>query len=159
MLYLSESLQESVTECEDASSPPTECQAAAVSDSQVLHKEPICGASVDPVAVQFEGTAPEQQPTKPKKDKLARLKALGLDPPPVAKLCPDATFVELEPTQLNHGETRFLKDFRTIFGCSDFQYILSNLSSYSIRCGGTEVAVPPSRPAPRAAPGRADNAA
>ncbi|XP_029023774.1 claspin isoform X2 [Betta splendens] len=118
MLYLSESLQESlpadaavrpVSQCEDISSLPKECQTAVVSDPQTTQKEPVSGALVDPVAVQCESTeaaalkVPEQKPAKPKKDRLARLKELGLDPPPVAKLCQDAAFVELEPTQLNPG--------------------------------------------------------
>ncbi|XP_047664004.1 claspin isoform X2 [Tachysurus fulvidraco] len=51
---------------------------------------------------------------KPKKDKLARLRELGLEPPPVAKLCADdGAFVQLEPQQTNPGlealKERFLK--------------------------------------------------
>ncbi|XP_058233503.1 claspin isoform X3 [Hemibagrus wyckioides] len=51
---------------------------------------------------------------KPKKDKLARLRELGLEPPPVAKLCADdGAFVQLEPQQSNPGlealKKRFLK--------------------------------------------------
>lgn len=43
--------------------------------------------------------------SKPKKDKLARLRELGLVPPPVAKLCADdGAFVQLEPQQANPGE-------------------------------------------------------
>ncbi len=45
------------------------------------------------------------QMLKPRKDKLARLRELGLDPPPVAKLCADdGAFVQLEPPQENPGE-------------------------------------------------------
>ncbi|XP_036421566.1 LOW QUALITY PROTEIN: claspin [Colossoma macropomum] len=51
---------------------------------------------------------------KPKKDKLARLRELGLEPPPVAKLCADdGAFVQLEPPQANPAlealKERFLK--------------------------------------------------
>ncbi|MCI4392166.1 hypothetical protein PGIGA_G00142770 [Pangasianodon gigas] len=51
---------------------------------------------------------------KPKKDKLARLRELGLEPPPVAKLCADdGAFVQLEPQQSNPGlealKERFLR--------------------------------------------------
>lgn len=122
MLYLSESLQESVTADgavrpvseseEDTSYSQKQSQTAVMSDSEALQKEPISGALVEPVAAQCgspdppASEVPVQQPTKPKKDKLARLKELGLDPPPVAKLCPDAaSFIELEPQQLNPGET------------------------------------------------------
>lgn len=53
------------------------------------------------------------QMLKPRKDKLARLRELGLDPPPVAKLCADdGAFVQLEPPQENPGE---------IFGLSLFK--------------------------------------
>ncbi|XP_030597072.1 claspin isoform X2 [Archocentrus centrarchus] len=121
MLYLSESLQESVTaDAEDkpacdsgegaSAAPLPQNQTAATSDSEALQKEPVSGALVDPVASRSlsADSAPAelsvQQPTKPKKDKLARLKELGLNPPPVAKLCPDdGAFVQLEPPQLNPG--------------------------------------------------------
>ncbi|XP_067282773.1 claspin isoform X2 [Pseudorasbora parva] len=51
---------------------------------------------------------------KPRKDKLARLRELGLDPPPVAKLCADdGAFVQLEPPQENPAlkalQERFMK--------------------------------------------------
>lgn len=120
MLYLSESLQESVTADgplrpaseSDTSTPQKQSQTAVMSDSEELQKEPILGALVESVANQCGSTNPAaaeaavQQLTKPRKDKLARLKELGLDPPPVAKLCPESVaFVELEPQQLNPGET------------------------------------------------------
>ncbi|XP_042292110.1 claspin [Thunnus maccoyii] len=123
MLYLSESLQESVPtdavvtsasgsgEEEEAPVAPLEqSQTAAVSDSEAQQEEAGSGASVEPPAPQCESADPAaaepsaQQPTKPKKDKLTRLKELGLDPPPVAKLCADdGAFVELEPPPLNPG--------------------------------------------------------
>ncbi|KAL0166436.1 hypothetical protein M9458_038280, partial [Cirrhinus mrigala] len=54
------------------------------------------------------------QVLKPRKDKLARLRELGLDPPPVAKLCADdGAFVQLEPPQENSAlkalQERFMK--------------------------------------------------
>lgn len=52
--------------------------------------------------------APEaQQPPPPRREKLAMLRKLGLDPPPVARLRPDdGAFVKLEPPRLNAGERR-----------------------------------------------------
>ncbi len=53
------------------------------------------------------------QMLKPRKDKLARLRELGLDPPPVAKLCADdGAFVQLEPPQENPGEIFRLLPFK-----------------------------------------------
>ncbi len=120
MLYLSESLQESVTadggespasDCGEETSPaPVQQGQTAVSSDADVQKESVSGVVVEPVAAQC-GSAdpaaaePSAQPAKPKKDKLAILKKLGLDPPPVAKLCPDeGAFVELDPPQLNPGE-------------------------------------------------------
>ncbi|XP_070841107.1 claspin [Chaetodon trifascialis] len=123
MLYLSESLQESQQNTtdgvmrassdsgEETSPPPLEQgQTAVTPDCDVLQKEPLSRALVEPSATQCGSADPPaaepsaQPPTKPKKDKLALLKKLGLDPPPVAKLCPDeVAFVQLEPPQLNPG--------------------------------------------------------
>lgn len=130
MLYLSESLQESVTtdavvnpasgSGEEASAAPIkESQTAAMPDSEAQQEVAVSGASVEPVPPQCGSADPAaaepsvQQPNKPKKDKLARLKELGLDPPPVAKLCADdGAFVQLEPPQLNPGESWFFLDFK-----------------------------------------------
>ncbi|XP_028278225.1 claspin [Parambassis ranga] len=117
MLYLSESLQESVpgdvvgkpvTEEEASAVALEHSQAAAMSDTEAMQIEPLSGALGGPVVPRSRSeSSPEpsvQQPTKPKKDKLTRLKELGLDPPPVAKLCPDdGSFVQLEPPQHNPG--------------------------------------------------------
>ncbi|XP_035536851.1 claspin [Morone saxatilis] len=116
MLYLSESLQESVTTDgvvrpasdsgeETPPAPLEHSQTAVTSDSDALLKEPVSGALVEPKRSDPAAAEPSaQQPTKPKKDKLAILKKLGLDPPPVARLCPDdGAFVQLEPPQLNPG--------------------------------------------------------
>ncbi|XP_029299726.1 claspin isoform X2 [Cottoperca gobio] len=122
MLYLSETLQETVATDDGAVRPAPDSgeqvspapfeqsQTAVMSDSDALQKEPVTGALVEPFVSQCESTHPAaaepsaQQPTKPKKDKFALLKKLGLNPPPVAKLCPDdGAFVQLEPQQLNPG--------------------------------------------------------
>ncbi|KAM6903716.1 claspin isoform 2-T2 [Lycodopsis pacificus] len=107
MLYLSESLQESNTAdgglkpasdsgVEKPPAPSAQNQTVVLSDSEALPKEPVS----DPAAAEPS----TQRPTKPREDKLARLKRLGLDPPPVAKLCSDdGAFVELEPPPLNPG--------------------------------------------------------
>uniref|UniRef100_A0A3B4ZFY9 Claspin n=1 Tax=Stegastes partitus TaxID=144197 RepID=A0A3B4ZFY9_9TELE len=116
MLYLSESLQESATtdavgkpasdSGEETSAVPAE-QKAVESDSEALKTEPLPEGLVEPAAPQSlkAGSEPSvQQHSKLKKDKLARLKELGLDPPPVAKLCPDdGAFVQLELQQHNPG--------------------------------------------------------
>nr|XP_019959327.1 PREDICTED: claspin [Paralichthys olivaceus] len=121
MLYLSESLQESVTadgvdksvsnSGEETSAVPTDqSQTAVMPDSETLQIQPVSGVVVGPAAGQCgssNSAAQEplmQQHTKPKKDKLARLKELGVDPPPIAKLCPDdGAFIQLESPQLNPG--------------------------------------------------------
>ncbi|XP_077096497.1 claspin isoform X2 [Siphateles boraxobius] len=80
-------------------------------------------AGVEPEAERAEHSDEDQekQPAltsshalKPRMDKLARLRALGLDPPPVAKLCADdGAFVQLEPPQENPAlkalQERFMK--------------------------------------------------
>ncbi|XP_013859885.1 claspin, partial [Austrofundulus limnaeus] len=95
MLYLSESLQESPGAADPTPRP-----------DQVLPTEPL--PDPDPVL----------EPSKPKRDKLTRLKELGLDPPPVAKLCPDdGAFVQLEAPQTNPGvealKQRYLRHLHT----------------------------------------------
>ncbi|XP_008421254.1 claspin [Poecilia reticulata] len=88
MLLLSETLQESLTA--DSAEPlpdggPEQNQAASEPQS-------------DPVPP----SAPE--PARPKKDRLSRLKELGLDPPPPAKLSPDdGAFVQLDLPHWNPG--------------------------------------------------------
>ena len=116
VLYLSESLQESADGVEKtvsdsgeepAAVPTDQSQAAVVPDSETRQVESVTG--VVPEAGSSNSAA--QEPlihTKPKKDKFARLKELGLDPPPIAKLCPDdGAFIELEAPQLNPGESWF----------------------------------------------------
>lgn len=117
LLYLSESLQEELTTdgverpaCdsgeETSVAPSGQSQTAGTSDPDTRQKEPVPGSVVEPLDTDPAAAEPSaKQPTKPKKDKLAILKKLGLDPPPVAKLCPDdGAFVQLDPPQLNRGE-------------------------------------------------------
>ncbi|XP_061839144.1 claspin [Nerophis lumbriciformis] len=114
MLYLSESLQESITT--DSAGKPTfgeEAPAVVVSEqtdmlSNARQEEVRPASLVMPQAdsnTDLVSAEPLEMPsTKPKKDKLTRLKELGLDPPPVAKLCANAgDFVQLEPAPLNPG--------------------------------------------------------
>ncbi|XP_014828588.1 PREDICTED: claspin isoform X3 [Poecilia mexicana] len=88
MLLLSETLQESLAT--DSAEPlpdggPEQSQAASEPQS-------------DPVSP----SAPE--PARPKKDRLSRLKELGLDPPPPAKLSPDdGAFVQLDLPHCSPG--------------------------------------------------------
>ncbi|XP_053302742.1 claspin [Pleuronectes platessa] len=114
MLFLSESLQESADGVEKsvsdsgeetAAEPTDQIPTAVIPNSETLQAHPVTG--VVPVAGSSNSAAEEtlmQQHTKPKRDKFARLKELGLDPPPIARLCQDeGAFVELEAPQLNPG--------------------------------------------------------
>ncbi|XP_045082258.1 claspin-like isoform X3 [Coregonus clupeaformis] len=55
---------------------------------------------------------------KPKKDRLARLRELGVEPPPVPKLCADDGSFDLEPPQVNPGvealKERFLRHVQPV---------------------------------------------
>lgn len=113
MLYLSESLQESLKTDEvvgpaSVSRDETTGQnhTSGTSDPGTLGKEPVPVTVVEALTAQLASPEPSaQQPPRSKKNKLAMLKKLGLDPPPVAKLCPDdGAFVQLEAPQLNPGE-------------------------------------------------------
>ncbi|XP_068603403.1 claspin [Brachionichthys hirsutus] len=112
MLYLSESLQDALA-TDGAAIPASDSQgetfpaaserigAAATSDARRPERAP--GNVEDPVIAPC-GSAGPTRPTKSKRGKLALLKQLGLDPPPVAKLHPDdGAFVHLESPQLNPG--------------------------------------------------------
>ncbi|XP_056267780.1 claspin [Pseudoliparis swirei] len=107
MLYLSESLDESVPAVGAPASDPREEASSAPSEWKLLTDSgPVSRASTEPSASRCGASDPAAavQSTKPKVDKLSRLKRLGLDPPPVAKLCPDdGSFVELELPPLNPG--------------------------------------------------------
>lgn len=113
MLYLSESLQESLT-ADALVRPATESgEEQTHSASESPQKEPVPQSLVESVSAKPASPEPAaQEPSKPKKDKLAILKKLGLDPPPVAKLCPDdGAFVQLEPPEVNLGEKYILQGF------------------------------------------------
>uniref|UniRef100_A0A4W5KJF8 Claspin n=1 Tax=Hucho hucho TaxID=62062 RepID=A0A4W5KJF8_9TELE len=99
--------------------PPEQNQAEA-SDSQAQEMEAKAGdwdvaqplpapASVDPVAPPVP---------KLKKDRLARLRELGVEPLPVAKLCADDGSFDLEPPQVNPGvealKERFLRHVQPV---------------------------------------------
>lgn len=129
MLYLSESLTESMPTDDGEVKPPQEtggeittglpepCQTGASPDSQaqetearpgdVVLDQPLAPASV---GVDVAGIQPVPRvPPKPKRDRLARLRELGLDPPLVPKLSAgDGAFIHLEPPPLNPGERRYI---------------------------------------------------
>lgn len=117
LLYLSESLQEELTTVgaerpacdsgEEISVAPLEqSQTTGTSNPDTRQKESVPGSVVEPLNADPGAAEPSaKQLAKPKKDKLAILRKLGLDPPPVAKLCPDGgAFIQLDPPQLNPGE-------------------------------------------------------
>ncbi|TNM93031.1 hypothetical protein fugu_018433 [Takifugu bimaculatus] len=112
LLYLSESLQESLTsnevgrqESDSGCEANKQTKAAGKCDFDIQEQEPLQVAEVEPVGALAAAAEPSaQQPLKLRKDKLAMLKKLGLDPPPVVKLRPDdGAFVKLEPPELNRG--------------------------------------------------------
>ncbi|XP_034017184.1 claspin [Thalassophryne amazonica] len=129
MLYLPESLQESVTSCDvekpasvseeqtfSAAQENGQSSATAVSENRVESTAYQAIELLAPHCVNADPTGKEQ-PMKTKKDKLSRLKELGLDPPPVAKLCADeGAFVQLELPQPNPGvealKERYLRHIR-----------------------------------------------
>lgn len=102
MLFLSESLQESLTEDAPERSADESGVEQTPSAPDSVEKQPVAQplkgpSAADPLVI--------QQPERPKKDKLAMLKKLVLNPPPVAKLCADeGAFVQLEPPSMKPGE-------------------------------------------------------
>ncbi|XP_061597083.1 claspin [Cololabis saira] len=107
LLYLSESLQDDAEKPapDAAEKPPSdggqEASAAPTEQSEVLAASESTAQITEPPS---EAVVEPAEPVKPKKNRLAMLRELGLDPPPVAKLCPDdGVFIELEPPQLNPG--------------------------------------------------------
>ncbi|KAM4631478.1 claspin [Polymixia lowei] len=119
MLYLSESPRESMAtdgaeikaplgseEEEPPAALPGPSQTAASEAQQAEAGTEGAAASVQPPATQPASVdqAVAQGVAKPRKDRLARLRELGLDPPPIPKLCADdGVFIHLEPPQLNPG--------------------------------------------------------
>ncbi|XP_041868297.1 claspin [Melanotaenia boesemani] len=101
MLYLSESLQECVPADSEEAKSALGCRAET--SASPPEQNPATGDSEGQQAEHLSEPS-EQQPSRLKNNKLARLKELGLNPPPVAKLClDDGAFVQLEPPQLNPG--------------------------------------------------------
>ncbi|XP_061111131.1 claspin isoform X2 [Conger conger] len=75
--------------------------------------EPVLQPDAGPAAGEAEQPAPAPAP-RGRRDRLARLRELGLDPPPVPKLCADeGSFIHLEPPQANPAlealKERFLR--------------------------------------------------
>ncbi|KAJ8268187.1 hypothetical protein COCON_G00133590 [Conger conger] len=75
--------------------------------------EPVLQPDAGPTAGEAEQPAPAPAP-RGRRDRLARLRELGLDPPPVPKLCADeGSFIHLEPPQANPAlealKERFLR--------------------------------------------------
>lgn len=102
MLFLSESLQESFAEDAPERSTTESKEEQTHSAPESADKQPVAQPPEAPLSAE---PAVMQQPAKVKKDKLAMLKKLGLNPPPVAKLCADdGAFVHLEPPQIKPGE-------------------------------------------------------
>uniref|UniRef100_A0A8C1T5T3 Claspin n=1 Tax=Cyprinus carpio TaxID=7962 RepID=A0A8C1T5T3_CYPCA len=113
------------------SNPQTSSEAEVEHDISTNEPKPVGQEKYTPIEQETEGAEhsdkdqEEQQVSvdqaqtaahmlKPRKDKLARLRELGLDPPPVAKLCADdGAFVQLEPPQENPAlkalQERFMK--------------------------------------------------
>uniref|UniRef100_A0A8C7WDM5 Claspin n=1 Tax=Oncorhynchus mykiss TaxID=8022 RepID=A0A8C7WDM5_ONCMY len=84
---------------------PLEQNQAEASVSQAQEMEAKAG-DVDvtqplPAPASVEPVAPPVP--KPKKDRLARLRELGVEPPPVSKLCADDGSFDLEPPRVNPG--------------------------------------------------------
>ena len=133
MLFLSESLQESpTTDSQDPEALPSELdraeggrgadtgphQTPASPGPQPQRAEALPGANEPAIAPRSDACvgvgegagvlSVSQAPAlklKPKKDRLARLRELGMDPPPVPKLCADnGLFVDLEPPAPNPGK-------------------------------------------------------
>ncbi|CAB1351210.1 unnamed protein product [Coregonus sp. 'balchen'] len=90
---------------ESMEAEPLEQNQAEASDSQAQEMEVKAGdgyvAQPLPAPASVEPVAPPV--TKPKKDRLARLRELGVEPPPVSKLCADDGSFDLEPPQVNPG--------------------------------------------------------
>ncbi|KAJ0003637.1 hypothetical protein NQD34_008735 [Periophthalmus magnuspinnatus] len=134
MLFLSESLQEDVKTAEEEAN---ESQNNAISISLVGEREVLMEACVE------EGKKDETVEVKPKKDKLTRLRELGLEPPPVVKLCPDeGAFVHLDPPQPNSGvellKSRYLRHVKAPVQPKKECPLQVNIVRKEIRASGKE---------------------
>ncbi|CAL8299183.1 unnamed protein product [Lota lota] len=144
MLFLSESLQESpATDSQEPKALPSNLdrggdgrgaqtgsdQSSASSGSQAQRAEALPGDDGPVLAPRADAcvggvgagvpSGSRGPAVKPKKDRLARLRELGLDPPPVPKLCADyGMFVDLEPLQPNPGvealKERYLRHMKPV---------------------------------------------
>lgn len=119
LLYLSEGIQGSLAsneavrpEMDSGCEANKQTNAAGKSAVQEEEEAAVGVAEVEPVGA-VAATAEPQQPFQPRKEKLAMLKKLGLDPPPVVKLRPDdGAFVKLEPPPLNPGKGLVLAEVK-----------------------------------------------
>ncbi|KAG7457976.1 hypothetical protein MATL_G00232910 [Megalops atlanticus] len=107
----------------DAAAPA--CSEAGLPDQSEAASEPLpqestasgpgeCVPTAAPAAEPPSPSRSSPATPKPRKDRLARLRELGLDPPPVPKLCADeGSFIHLEPPQSNPAlealKERFLR--------------------------------------------------
>uniref|UniRef100_A0A8C7L4K2 Proteasome subunit beta type-2 n=2 Tax=Oncorhynchus TaxID=8016 RepID=A0A8C7L4K2_ONCKI len=99
---------------------PPEQNQADPSDSQAQEMEAKArdweGAQPLPARASVDPIAPPIR--KLKKDRLARLRELGVEPPPVPKLCADDGSFDLEPLQVNPGvealKERFLRHVQPV---------------------------------------------
>lgn len=143
MLLLSETLQQSLGA--DSAEPlpdggPEQNQAASESQSDP-----------DPPSA--------SEPARTKTDRLSRLKELGLDPPPPAKLSPDdGVFVQLDPPHCNPGEKRDRPGPNRPGSPSESES-QSNPDLPVNRSGGPEGALPATRPGARSSAGGAHRSA
>ncbi|XP_036372093.1 claspin [Megalops cyprinoides] len=110
-------------DCADAAAPT--CNESGLPDQSEAASEPLPqestasgpGDCVPPAAPSPSRSGPAAP--KPRKDRLARLRELGLDPPPVPKMCADeGSFIHLEPPQSNPAlealKERFLRHVQPV---------------------------------------------
>ncbi|CAL1583720.1 unnamed protein product [Knipowitschia caucasica] len=104
--------KDSLSQLEDTPCTSTDAQSDQAPEPLLFLSESLqedkAGAEAEPVVVMEEEkhvfVEEVKEELKPRKDKRSRLRELGLDPPPVAKLCPDeGAFVHLDPPQPNIG--------------------------------------------------------
>ncbi|KAL0962454.1 hypothetical protein UPYG_G00340190 [Umbra pygmaea] len=115
---LSDIMQGAKMQVAAESSPPDSLEQAEVPESRAVEKEGVDGdvALPPPATACTEPIAPPVH--KPKKDRLARLRELGVEPPPVNRLRADDGSFDLEPPQLNPGvealKERFLRHVQPV---------------------------------------------
>ncbi|XP_064203303.1 claspin [Anguilla rostrata] len=114
-----------LSDADQGAAPPAQSPASPASpggEEAGTEPEPPAPQNAGSTAGQGEPPAPPAAPVAPssaggpraRKDKLARLRELGLDPPPVPKLCADeGSFIHLEPPPPNPAlealKQRFLR--------------------------------------------------